>query len=228
MLPGHVCRARTAMNSSVASSISKDPLCLTVALRSPSLFVPPFFYSFINTLVVMFWRGRQRHSVSLRESRRRLARSIAHQARTLRKGNGLAQLQAVPQYVAQETASSRRYSPSLAGAPAEGNVRGLLDAQGGHSSHAAEAKTRSCSKCAKESTVCRWSKNSGNWYTDKQDEGNCGRVAQLGEHLLCKHAVISSNSLNRRLLIVQNPLLVGLLIGLQTIRYFVQIWTDTP
>ncbi len=27
---------------------------------------------------------------------------------------------------------------------------------------------------------------------------------------------------------MQNPLLVGLLIGLQTIRYFVQIWTDTP
>ena len=45
-----------------------------------------------------------------------------------------------------------------------------------------------------------------------------GRVAQLGEHLLCKHAVISSKSLNRRLLTVQTPLLVGLLIGLQVIR----------
>jgi hypothetical protein len=37
----------------------------------------------------------------------------------------------------------------------------------------------------------------------------------LGEHLLCKHAVISSKSLNRRLLIVQTPLQVGLLTGLQ-------------
>ncbi len=45
-----------------------------------------------------------------------------------------------------------------------------------------------------------------------------GRVAQLGEHLLCKHAVISPKSLNRRLLTVQTPLLVGLLIGLQLIR----------
>src|SRR6266481_3224342 len=45
-----------------------------------------------------------------------------------------------------------------------------------------------------------------------------GRVAQLGEHLLCKHAVISPKSLNRRHLTVQTPLLVGLLIGLQTIR----------
>src|SRR6266404_6392425 len=48
MLPGHVCRARTAMNSSVASSISKDPLCSTAALRSPSLFVPPFFTPLIR------------------------------------------------------------------------------------------------------------------------------------------------------------------------------------
>jgi hypothetical protein len=30
-----------------------------------------------------------------------------------------------------------------------------------------------------------------------------GRVAQLGEHLLCKHAFISPKSLNRRLLTVQ-------------------------
>src|SRR6266852_5891058 len=45
-----------------------------------------------------------------------------------------------------------------------------------------------------------------------------GRVAQLGEHLLCKHAFISPKSLNRRLLTVQTPLLVGLLIGLQIIE----------
>src|SRR6266480_6185207 len=45
-----------------------------------------------------------------------------------------------------------------------------------------------------------------------------GRVAQLGEHLLCKHAVISPKPLNRRLLTVQTPLLAGLLIGLQIIR----------
>ena len=42
-----------------------------------------------------------------------------------------------------------------------------------------------------------------------------GRVAQLREHLLCKHAFISPKSLNRRLFTVQNPLLVGLPIGLQ-------------
>jgi hypothetical protein len=45
-----------------------------------------------------------------------------------------------------------------------------------------------------------------------------GRVAQLGEHLLCKHVFISSKSLNRRHLTVQNPLLVGLLIGLQILK----------
>jgi hypothetical protein len=44
-----------------------------------------------------------------------------------------------------------------------------------------------------------------------------GRVAQLGEHLLCKHAFISSKPLNRRLFTVQNPLLVGLPIGLQEV-----------
>jgi hypothetical protein len=44
-----------------------------------------------------------------------------------------------------------------------------------------------------------------------------GRVAQLGEHLLCKHVFISPKSLNRRLLTVQNPPLVGLLNGLQMI-----------
>jgi len=47
-----------------------------------------------------------------------------------------------------------------------------------------------------------------------------GRVAQLGEHLLCKHAFISPKSLNRRLFTVQNPLLVGLPIGLQKVRVF--------
>src|SRR5437764_1092334 len=45
-----------------------------------------------------------------------------------------------------------------------------------------------------------------------------GRVAQLGEHLLCKHAVISPKSLTRRLLTVQTPLLVGLLTGLHKIK----------
>jgi hypothetical protein len=48
--------------------------------------------------------------------------------------------------------------------------------------------------------------------------GLYGRVAQLGEHLLCKHVFISSKSLNRRHLTVQNPLLVGLLIGLQILK----------
>ena len=48
--------------------------------------------------------------------------------------------------------------------------------------------------------------------------GYRGRVAQLGEHLLCKHVFISPKSLNRRLLTVQNPLLIGLLIGLHNIR----------
>ena len=42
-----------------------------------------------------------------------------------------------------------------------------------------------------------------------------GRVAQLGEHLLCKHVFISPKPLNRHLLTVQDPLLVGLTIGLQ-------------
>jgi len=55
-----------------------------------------------------------------------------------------------------------------------------------------------------------------------------GRVAQLGEHLLCKHAVISPKSLNRRLLTVQTPLQIGLLIGLRKIKYFVEVWTNTP
>ena len=36
-------------------------------------------------------------------------------------------------------------------------------------------------------------KNSGNWYTAQQDDGNDGRVAQLGEHLLCKQGVAGSN-----------------------------------
>jgi hypothetical protein len=45
--------------------------------------------------------------------------------------------------------------------------------------------------------------------------GYRGRVAQLGEHLLCKRAFISPKSLNRCLLTVQIPLQVGLLIGLE-------------
>jgi len=44
-----------------------------------------------------------------------------------------------------------------------------------------------------------------------------GRVAQLGEHLLCKHAFISPKSLNQRLLTMQTPVLVGPLIGLHRI-----------
>ena len=47
---------------------------------------------------------------------------------------------------------------------------------------------------------------------------NDGRVAQLGEHLLCKHAFISRKPLNRPLFTVQNPLLVGLPIGLQKVN----------
>jgi hypothetical protein len=35
----------------------------------------------------------------------------------------------------------------------------------------------------------------GNWYTAQQDDGNDGRVAQLGEHLLCKQGVRGSNPL---------------------------------
>src|ERR1700730_15791234 len=53
-----------------------------------------------------------------------------------------------------------------------------------------------------------------------ENEGslNCGRVAQLREHLLCKHAFISPKSLNRRHFTVQIPLQVGLPVGLQKIR----------
>src|SRR6266403_636197 len=61
-----------------------------------------------------------------------------------------------------------------------------------------------------------------------ESDGYRGRVAQLGEHLLCKHAVISPKSLNRRLLTVQTPLQIGLLIGLRKIKYFVEVWTNTP
>jgi hypothetical protein len=50
----------------------------------------------------------------------------------------------------------------------------------------------SCSKCSKTEALCRYSKNFGNWYTDQQDDGNGGRVAQLGEHLLCKQGVAGS------------------------------------
>ena len=60
-------------------------------------------------------------------------------------------------------------------------------------------------------------RNGGKWF--RINVVFCGRVvAQLGEHLLCKHAVISPKSLNRRLLTVQTPLLVGLLIGLHKIK----------
>ena len=44
------------------------------------------------------------------------------------------------------------------------------------------------------------------------------RKISLREHLLCKHAFLSPKALNRRLFTVQNPLLIGLLIGLQKIR----------
>jgi hypothetical protein len=40
-------------------------------------------------------------------------------------------------------------------------------------------------------------------------------VDQIGDYLLCMHAFISPKPLNRRLFTVQNPLLVGLPIGLQ-------------
>jgi len=40
----------------------------------------------------------------------------------------------------------------------------------------------------------------------------------FSEHLLCKHAFISPKRLNRRFFTVQNPLLVGLPIGLQKVN----------
>jgi hypothetical protein len=46
--------------------------------------------------------------------------------------------------------------------------------------------------------------------------------------VLCKHAFISLKSLNRRLFIVQNPLQIGLLIGLQKKGCFVRVRKDTP
>jgi hypothetical protein len=45
-----------------------------------------------------------------------------------------------------------------------------------------------------------------------------GNSTRLAGHLLCKHAFISPKSLNRRLFTVQNPLLVGLPIGLQKVN----------
>ncbi|SRR6266566_7833655 len=62
------------------------------------------------------------------------------------------------------------------------------------------------------------SKRTGGHSQENPLESNScsGRVAQLGEHLLCKHAFISPKSLNRRLFTVQTPLQVGLLNGLQT------------
>src|SRR6266576_2628829 len=62
-------------------------------------------------------------------------------------------------------------------------------------------------------------KASGHSHEKLLESYSCrGRVAQLREHLLCKHAFISPKSLNRRLLTVQIPLLVGLLIGLKIIN----------
>ena len=62
-------------------------------------------------------------------------------------------------------------------------------------------------------------KESGHSHEKLLESYSCrGRVAQLGEHLLCKHAVISPKSLNRRLLTVQTPLLVGLLSGLHKVK----------
>jgi hypothetical protein len=76
--------------------------------------------------------------------------------------------------------------------------------------------SRACLKLSRESTYLdrRWS------FSQKSIKITelYGRVAQLGEHLLCKHVFISPKSLNRRLLIVQTPLLVGLLFGLHRIR----------
>jgi hypothetical protein len=59
--------------------------------------------------------------------------------------------------------------------------------------------------------------NRGKCFRNERDSF-CGRVAQLGERLLCKHAFISPKPLNRRLLNVQTPLLVGLLIGLTKLK----------
>src|ERR1700736_5390756 len=68
---------------------------------------------------------------------------------------------------------------------------------------------RDCNSCTKIALRVRKCSKIG-WYV--------GRVAQLGEHLLCKHAFISPKSLNRRLFTVQTPLQIGLLIGLQKVR----------
>ena len=50
---------------------------------------------------------------------------------------------------------------------------------------------------------------------NQKNRNECGRVAQLGEHLLCKHAFIPHKSLNLRRVKSKNPLLIGLLIGLR-------------
>jgi hypothetical protein len=55
------------------------------------------------------------------------------------------------------------------------------------------------------------------WKCSKIRTGfHCGRVAQLGEHLLCKHAFISSKSLDRRPFSAKTLCLIGLQIGLQS------------
>src|SRR5437667_1238916 len=92
-----------------------------------------------------------------------------------------------------------------------------------------------CSACPHEpllESTCFHSRQSIGSHSPKHLLESCsyrGRVAQLGEHLLCKHAFISPKSLNRRLLTVQTPLLVGLLIGLQVIRIRIRCpsWTNT-
>ena len=76
----------------------------------------------------------------------------------------------------------------------------------------------SCAARARNS-VCKSNPKRSRWSRTREIRYNPtvtgGRVAQLGEHLLCKHAFILPKSLNRRPLTVQNPPLVGLLIGLQ-------------
>src|SRR5207244_9696352 len=81
-----------------------------------------------------------------------------------------------------------------------------------------------CSACPHEpllESTCFHSRQSIGSHSPKHLLESCsyrGRVAQLGEHLLCKHVFISPKSLNRRLLTVQTPLLVGLLAGLHKIK----------
>jgi len=46
--------------------------------------------------------------------------------------------------------------------------------------------------------------------SDSRRRITTGRVAQMGEHLLCKHAFIPHKSLNLRRVQSKNPLLIGL------------------